>query len=102
MSDQPVAVAVGVDAGLGAALARRFAEKYRVALVARDANKLRGFEDEIRQKGGEAISVPAAPQLKKQDMLDPAAIAETFWHLAHQDRSAWTQDIDVRPFKERF
>ncbi len=28
-------------------------------MVARDADKLRRFEDEIRQKGGEATSVPA-------------------------------------------
>ena len=42
------------------------------------------------------------PHLKKEDMLNPAAIADTFWHLAHQDPSAWTQDIDVRPFKEKF
>jgi NAD(P)-dependent dehydrogenase (short-subunit alcohol dehydrogenase family) len=42
------------------------------------------------------------PQIKDQDMLKPSAIAETYWHLAHQDPSAWTLDIDVRPFKERF
>jgi NAD(P)-dependent dehydrogenase (short-subunit alcohol dehydrogenase family) len=42
------------------------------------------------------------PQIKDQDMLKPPAIAETYWHLAHQDPSAWTLDIDVRPFKERF
>ena len=42
------------------------------------------------------------PQIKDEDMLAPSAIAETYWHLAHQDRSAWTLDIDVRPFKERF
>ncbi len=42
------------------------------------------------------------PELTPEDMLAPAAIAETYWHLAHQDRSAWTQEIDVRPFKEKF
>ncbi|HZO81245.1 MAG TPA: SDR family NAD(P)-dependent oxidoreductase [Candidatus Binataceae bacterium] len=42
------------------------------------------------------------PELKPEDMLAPAAIAETYWHLAHQDRSAWTQEVDVRPFKEKF
>jgi len=42
------------------------------------------------------------PQIKDEDMLKPPAIAETYWHLAHQDRSAWTLDIDVRPFKEKF
>ena len=42
------------------------------------------------------------PDLKPEDMLAPAAIAETFWHVAHQDRSAWTQELDLRPFKEQF
>jgi len=42
------------------------------------------------------------PDLKKADMLQPSAIAETYWHLAHQDQSAWTQEIDLRPFKENF
>ncbi len=42
------------------------------------------------------------PHLKEEDMLQPSAIAETYWHLAHQDRSAWTQELDVRPFKEKF
>src|ERR1700737_1772666 len=42
------------------------------------------------------------PSLKDEDMLKPAAIAETYWHLANQDPSAWTQELDVRPFKEKF
>jgi NAD(P)-dependent dehydrogenase (short-subunit alcohol dehydrogenase family) len=42
------------------------------------------------------------PQLKEEDLLKPDAIAETYWHLAHQERSAWTMELDVRPFKEKF
>jgi NAD(P)-dependent dehydrogenase (short-subunit alcohol dehydrogenase family) len=42
------------------------------------------------------------PNLKKDDLLDPDAIAETYWHLAHQHRSAWTMETEVRPFKEKF
>jgi NAD(P)-dependent dehydrogenase (short-subunit alcohol dehydrogenase family) len=53
-----------------------------------------------------AIDMPAIrqrfPNLKEEDMLKPSAIAETYWHLAHQDRSAWTQELEVRPFKEKF
>jgi len=41
-------------------------------------------------------------QLKDEDLLKPDAIAETYWHLAHQDRSAWTMELEVRPFKEKF
>ncbi|HEY6394992.1 MAG TPA: hypothetical protein VIX12_06200 [Candidatus Binataceae bacterium] len=39
---------------------------------------------------------------KDEDLLKPSAIAETFWYLAHQDPSAWTQELDVRPFKEKW
>jgi NAD(P)-dependent dehydrogenase (short-subunit alcohol dehydrogenase family) len=42
------------------------------------------------------------PQMKDEDLLKPEAIAETYWHLAHQDRSAWTMETELRPFKEKF
>ena len=41
-------------------------------------------------------------RLKDADFLKPEAIADTYWHLAHQDRSAWTMELEVRPFKEKF
>ena len=40
--------------------------------------------------------------LGKDGLLDIHAIAETFWTLHNQERSAWTQEIDLRPFKENF
>ena len=53
-----------------------------------------------------SIDIPGArglkPGLKDDDFLKPEAIAETYWHLAHQDPSAWTLDLDLRPFKEKF
>ncbi len=51
-----------------------------------------------------AIDLPQRqrPQLKQDDMLNPDAIAETYWFLAHQDRSAWTMETELRPFKEKF
>jgi NAD(P)-dependent dehydrogenase (short-subunit alcohol dehydrogenase family) len=42
------------------------------------------------------------PQIQSEDMLKPDAIAETYWHVAHQDPSAWTMELEVRPFKEKF
>jgi NAD(P)-dependent dehydrogenase (short-subunit alcohol dehydrogenase family) len=42
------------------------------------------------------------PDAKEEDLLQPSAIAETYWHLVHQHPSAWTQEVDVRPFKESF
>ena len=35
-------------------------------------------------------------------LLSPDAIAETYWHLHAQHRSAWSQEVDLRPFKEGF
>jgi NAD(P)-dependent dehydrogenase (short-subunit alcohol dehydrogenase family) len=53
-----------------------------------------------------SIDIPGArgikPSLKDADFLKPEAIAETYWHLAHQDPSAWTMELEVRPFKEKF
>jgi len=34
--------------------------------------------------------------------LDPVAVAETYWQLHQQHRSAWTHELDLRPFRERF
>jgi len=32
--------------------------------------------------------------------IKPAAIADEIWHVAHQDRSAWSFNVEVRPFRE--
>jgi NADP-dependent 3-hydroxy acid dehydrogenase YdfG len=32
--------------------------------------------------------------------ITPAAIAEEVWHIAHQDRSAWSFNVELRPFRE--
>src|SRR3989454_2415614 len=56
-ASSPVAVVVGVGAGLGAAVARRFAQGYRVALVARSADFTRTLAAEIRSAGGIALPV---------------------------------------------
>ena len=35
-------------------------------------------------------------------LLNPDAIAETYWQLYQQHRSAWTHELDLRPYKEAF
>ena len=42
------------------------------------------------------------PNAKDEDLLKPSAVADAFWYLAHQDRSVWSNHLDVRPFKEKF
>ncbi len=32
--------------------------------------------------------------------IKPSAIAEEAWHVAHQDRSAWSFNVEIRPFGE--
>ncbi len=36
------------------------------------------------------------------DRLAPSAIAEAYWQLHRQARSAWTQELDLRPWAEKF
>jgi NAD(P)-dependent dehydrogenase (short-subunit alcohol dehydrogenase family) len=54
---------------------------------------------------GEKLNA-AAPQLRIErgadGLLNIDAIAEAYWHLHGQHRSAWTHELDLRPFKERF
>ena len=35
-----------------------------------------------------------------EGVIDPAALAETYWHLAHQPRNCWSHEVDVRPWTD--
>jgi NAD(P)-dependent dehydrogenase (short-subunit alcohol dehydrogenase family) len=35
-------------------------------------------------------------------LLDPDAIAESYWHMLQQPRNAWTWEMELRPFVETF
>jgi len=54
---------------------------------------------------GEKLNT-VAPQLRIErgadGLLNIDAIAEAYWYLHRQHRSAWTHELDLRPFKERF
>lgn len=43
-----------------------------------------------------------SPEREAYTMLSPDAIAETYWQLHSQDRTAWTLEIDLRPAVEKF
>jgi len=46
---------------------------------------------------------PERYAMKEQDgILDPDAIAENYWLLHQQPRSAWTHELDLRPWMEKF
>lgn len=44
---------------------------------------------------------PASDQMG-DTMLDPDAIAATYLHVLQQPRSAWTWEVELRPWTERF
>jgi NAD(P)-dependent dehydrogenase (short-subunit alcohol dehydrogenase family) len=50
------------------------------------------------------IATPAALEAggDPEELLDPDAIADSYWHLVEQDRSSWTLELDVRPHVEEF
>ncbi len=41
-------------------------------------------------------------KLGEDGLLDPDAIADAYWHLHTQSRTAWTFELDLRPAKESF
>jgi NAD(P)-dependent dehydrogenase (short-subunit alcohol dehydrogenase family) len=68
---KPLALVTGVGPGTGAAVARRFAEGgYRVAMLARDAERLAALEAEIP----DSIAVPC-------DVSDAEALARAIAHV---------------------
>ncbi|MEL6738540.1 MAG: short-chain dehydrogenase, partial [Pseudomonadota bacterium] len=38
--------------------------------------------------------------LELDGLLLPAKVADTYFHLAHQHRSAWTFELDLRPYSD--
>ena len=39
---------------------------------------------------------------KSNKFIDPNSIANVYWMLHQQDPSCWTQEMDIRPFNEKF
>src|SRR5258705_6131569 len=52
--------------------------------------------------GGIRSAVRAEPADRPDSMLDPDAIAESYWNVLQQPRSAWTWELELRPWVEKF
>jgi short-subunit dehydrogenase len=52
--------------------------------------------------GGIRSARRAEPADKPDSLLDPDAIAATYLHVLNQPRSAWTQELELRPWVEKF
>jgi NAD(P)-dependent dehydrogenase (short-subunit alcohol dehydrogenase family) len=55
-----------------------------------DGARLRGLYPDLHDQRG------------PDGLLNIDAIADTYWQLHNQDRSAWTQELDLRPWAESF
>jgi NAD(P)-dependent dehydrogenase (short-subunit alcohol dehydrogenase family) len=76
--------------GLAQSMARELAPKgLHVAHFVIDGGIDRGAQDPRRERGADGL-------------LDPAAIAETYLHVHAQSRSAWTWEVELRPWVETF
>ena len=52
--------------------------------------------------GGIRSATRPVPADKPDSLLDPDDIAATYWHVINQPRSAWTWEVELRPWVERF
>lgn len=52
--------------------------------------------ERIRAREGDA----AIANLEPDRLMNPASIAEAYWHMFNQPRDAWTFEMDLRPYKE--
>jgi len=52
--------------------------------------------ERIRAAGGDPDALP------DDSLMKPASIAETYWQLHTQPRDAWTFELDLRPYSEKF
>ena len=52
--------------------------------------------------GGIRSSARAEPAERPDSMLDPDAIALNYWNVLQQPRSAWSSELEIRPWVEKF
>lgn len=105
MADQPAAIVTGASRGIGRAVARRLAARYRIVAIARDEKRLRQLSEEIRAAGGDCQvlvldltkpeSIDAALQGVDADVLVNNAGVITKKPLMNLTPDEWHDMIDV-------
>jgi len=80
----------------------KFALRGLAQSMARELHPLGIHVAHIVVDGGIKSARREEPPDKPASLLDPDAIAATYLHLLHQPRSAWSWEVEVRPWVERF
>jgi NAD(P)-dependent dehydrogenase (short-subunit alcohol dehydrogenase family) len=80
----------------------KFALRGLAQSMARELSPLGIHVAHVVIDGGIRAPASASDAAKPDALLEPDAIAETYFYLAQQPRSAWTWEIEVRPWVERF
>ena len=70
----PIAIIAGIGPGTGAAVARKFAASYAVALLARTPASYEPLAAEINNSGGQAIGIST-------DVSDPKSVKDAFQQI---------------------
>ncbi|MCZ6643245.1 MAG: SDR family NAD(P)-dependent oxidoreductase [Gammaproteobacteria bacterium] len=127
-----VCLVTGVGPGTGRAIVERFSERYQVAMIARNAERLAALAastpnttaypcdvtdfSSLRETITKVTDELGAPSVVVHNAvggafgdflsIDPEVpnnnIAGEVWHLAHQPKSAWTFDVMIRPYAEKW
>lgn len=56
----------------------------------------------VRERIAQRVAGGTAPPIEPDQLMNPASIAETYWQLHKQPRDAWTHELDLRPFGEKW
>jgi len=56
----------------------------------------------VRERIAAARGADAVAGLAPDTLMNPSSIAEAYWRLHCQTRDAWTFELDLRPYGERF
>jgi hypothetical protein len=56
----------------------------------------------VREQIAASVGRDAAAQLPPDALMRPEAVADAYWQLYQQPRDAWTFELEIRPFAEKW
>jgi NAD(P)-dependent dehydrogenase (short-subunit alcohol dehydrogenase family) len=56
----------------------------------------------VRERFAARAGSAGQAEPEPDQLMNPSSIAETYWRLFTQPRDAWTHELDIRPYRERW